>query len=121
MTEGDPLLRIRHMLDHACEAVALIDGKRAEDVLADRVLLLAVTHLVEIVGEAAAQVPADLRERHGHIPWRDIIGMRNRLIHGYGFVDNARVLETVSDDLPLLVFQLERLIEQEDDPCKPKP
>lgn len=61
MSQHDPLVALRHMLDHASEAVGLIRGKSRLDVEDDRLLQLALTRLVEIVGEAATRVPRDSR------------------------------------------------------------
>jgi uncharacterized protein with HEPN domain len=66
----------------------------------------AVIHALEIVGEAAKQVPASVREEFPDIPWRDIAGMRDRLIHGYFSVNLERLWNTVRDDLPDLEERL---------------
>ncbi len=70
-------------------------------------LQLALTRLVEIVGEAAARVSSERQARHPDIPWRIIAGTRNRLIHGYDVVDLDVLWDTVTDDLPPLIVQLE--------------
>ena len=77
---------------------------------------LAVERALEIVGEAARQLPASFREEHPEIPWRDIIGMRNILAHGYTSVEDAIIWRTVSERIPELLDQLERLIEEEPQP-----
>jgi len=87
MSRHDPIVRLRHMLDHAREAVALAAGKTREEALSDRVLTLALTRLVEIVGEAASQVPPDTRAELPSTPWKKIVGMRHHLVHGYDYVD----------------------------------
>ena len=69
-----------------------------------------MTHLVEIIGEAANRVPEDFQEDHPEIPWAQIIGMRNRLIHGYDDVDLNFLWSVVQDDLPGLIVQLEKLL-----------
>ncbi len=68
MTRHDPAVRLRHMLDHAREAVALLGNRGEADVATDRVLELALIRLVEVVGEAAAQVPASVRDACPHTP-----------------------------------------------------
>lgn len=79
----------------------------------NRMAQLAVLKAVEIVGEAAAQVSAEIKEAHPKIPWSKIIGMRNRLVHGYFSVDMERVWETVTRDIPLLIRKLEPLVPPE--------
>ena len=94
------------MLDHAVEAVELARGRSRADLDADRTLNLAMTRLLEIVGEAAVRVSQATRDQYPGIPWSAIAGMRNRLIHGYDAVDLDILWEVVQNDLPELVAQL---------------
>ena len=110
MSRHDPAVALRDMLDHACEAIAFLDETSAEDLAADRKLMLAVIRLIEVVGEAANRVPRDVQVKHSAIPWRDIVGMRNRLIHGYDELDGPRIWSTVMEDFPALVRDLERAL-----------
>ena len=87
MTQHDDSVRIRHMLDHAREAVAMVKGRTREDLDRDRMLELAPVRLIEIVGEAAARVSEEGKAAHPTVPWREVVGMRNRLVHGYDTVD----------------------------------
>lgn len=101
---------LRHMVDHAREAVELLGGKSARELERDRVLNLALVRLLELVGEAAASVPAEGRGPYPEIPWYEIVGLRNRLIHGYDSVDLEIVWQTIHHDLPPLVSALERIL-----------
>jgi uncharacterized protein with HEPN domain len=114
MPMTDPLVRLRDMLGHAREALEIAAGKSREGLASDRVLTLALTHLVEIIGEAARQVPEEMRARHPGVPWRQIVGMRNRLIHGYSSVDLNLLFDTVTEDLPALIEALEGIIQSEE-------
>jgi uncharacterized protein with HEPN domain len=107
--EGD--MRLRHMLDHAREAVAMTSGRTRGELDTDRQLNLSLVRLLEIVGEAAGRVSAEERGRHPDIPWPEIVGLRNRLIHGYDSVDFDILWQIVSDDLPALIAVLEKAIE----------
>jgi uncharacterized protein with HEPN domain len=106
MTQHDDTVRLRHMLDHALEAIAMAQGRQQGDLDTDRMLQLALVRLVEIVGEAATRVSAEGQQRWPGIPWQAASGMRNRLIHGYDKVDLNVLWDTVRDDLPALVVQL---------------
>ncbi len=106
MTQHDDTIRLRHMLDHALEAVAMAQGRQRGDLDTDRMLQLALVRLVEIVGEAATRVTSEGQQRWPGIPWQAASGMRNRLVHGYDKVDLNVLWDTVRDDLPALVVQL---------------
>lgn len=79
----DDRVRLRHMLDAASEAVEFAKGKTRADLERDRLLVLGLLKCIEIVGEAAARVSPDVQSRYPRIPWLDIVGMRNRLVHVY--------------------------------------
>ncbi len=111
MTQHDPTVRMRHMLDHAKEAIGLLAGKEKTDLSRDRVLELALVRLVEIVGEAANKLPGEDKLRYPSIPWREIIGMRNRLVHGYDAIDLDVLWDTVQIDLPQLIQELDRILD----------
>ena len=113
MSRDDPQVRLRHMLAYAREAVELIRNRTREDLDTDRALGLAILRCVEIVGEAAGRVPVAIRRRYPEIPWPQMIGMRNRLIHGYDIVDYDVVWSTVTHDLPPLIAALEKLLPSE--------
>jgi len=85
-------------------------GKTQDEIAADRKLQLALTRLIEIVGEAATRVSLETRLCHPEIPWPEMVGMRNRLIHGYDMVDWAVLQSTIAVDLPQLVTQLDAIL-----------
>jgi len=103
----DDAIRLRHMLDAALEARSFISGRSRADLGQDRMLTLSLVKCIEIIGEAAAQVYYDGRKDVPGIPWPSIIGMRNRLIHAYFDVDLDRVWDSVVDDLPPLIAEIE--------------
>jgi uncharacterized protein with HEPN domain len=98
------------MRDHAQEALALAAGRSAQDLDADRTFALALTKLVEIIGEAAGRVSTQVQDAHPEIPWRQIVGTRNRLVHGYDAVDHEILWKIVSDELPELVAKIHALL-----------
>ena len=75
----------------------------------------AIIRCLEIIGEASANVSTEFQERHPQIPWREIVGMRNRLIHAYNVVRLDIVWDVVQSDLPPLIESLRPLIPPEDD------
>jgi uncharacterized protein with HEPN domain len=110
MTQHSPTVRMRHMLDHAKEAIDLVAGKEIADISRNRVLELALVRLVEIVGEAANRLPEEDQLRYPSIPWREVVGMRNRLVHGYDAIDLDVLWDTLQIDLPQLIEELERIL-----------
>ena len=110
MTKHDPWLPYRHMLDHAQEALVLVQGKTRADLDTDRLLSLALVRLLEIIGEAANRIPKAEQARYSQIPWPQIVSLRNRLIHGYDAVDYDIVWQIVIQDIASLVSELEGII-----------
>lgn len=83
MTRRDPAVALRQMRDFAAEAVELTSGKTRDALDSDRTLFLALTRLIELVGEASTRVDDQSRARFPEVPWRAIKETRNRLIHAY--------------------------------------
>jgi uncharacterized protein with HEPN domain len=107
MSRHDLQVRLQHMLDAAREAGTLIAGRSRRDYDEDRTLRLALVRLLEVVGEAASRIPLDFRDEHPEIPWFGVVGLRNRLIHGYDDVDYDIVWRILAEDIPSLVAALE--------------
>jgi uncharacterized protein with HEPN domain len=112
MTRHSDQLSMRQMLDHAVEATQLAKGRTRGDLDKDRVFALAMTRLLEILGEAASRVSEPSRNAQPGIPWSGIIGLRNRLIHGYDQVDFDVLWTIVDSDLPPLVSKLELILDE---------
>ena len=108
MPHHENALRMRHMLDASREAMTLAKGKARKDLDGDRLLALALTRLLEIMGEAAGRVSKEIQALHPEIPWAQIVGLRNRLIHGYDSVDMDILWAVITEDLPRLVAALEK-------------
>jgi uncharacterized protein with HEPN domain len=102
--------RLEDMDHYAEEALALLGSATLAEVMADRPLELALTYLVQVVGEAAFRIPAEFREQHPKIAWRQAIGQRHIIVHGYGKVLTEVIVATVRDDFPVLISQLKSLL-----------
>lgn len=107
----DDAIRVRHMLEAAREAIGFTKGFQRQDLSSNRMLVLSLVKSIEIIGEAASTVTTETRILHPSIPWRDIVAMRNRLIHVYFDIDLDRVWDTITDDLPRLIVDLEKIVE----------
>ncbi len=106
MTPRDDRVRLAHMREAAEKAVALGRGASRRGLDDDEVLRLALTKLVEIVGEAAKQVSEETRVEIPSIPWQAAARMRDRLIHHYFDIDLDILWATVTEDLPSLLDAL---------------
>jgi uncharacterized protein with HEPN domain len=102
MSEREDRVRLQHMLDASRQAIAFVQGRRRNDLDTDLQLTLALTRLVEIVGEGAKNVSDEERKRHPDVPWRAMSGTRDRLAHAYFDVDLDQLWQIVSPDLPAL-------------------
>lgn len=102
----DDSVRLRHMLDAAQDAISFARGRGRKDLDSDRQLVMALVKCVEIVGEAAGQVSADTQAEIAELPWRDMIDMRHRLVHGYYDINLDILWSTLRQDLPPLIETL---------------
>ncbi len=100
------------MRNHAEEAVTLLGKASLVDLAEDRVMELALRKLVEIIGEAATRVSEETQRHQSTIPWPQIVGMRNRLVHGYDDISLDRLWDTIKDELPPLIEQLDSIIHE---------
>ncbi|MBA2263514.1 MAG: DUF86 domain-containing protein [Chloroflexi bacterium] len=100
MPADDERLRDIH---HATEAaLRFVEGRTRADLDADELLTAGLMHEITVIGEAAQSLTSDRREAMTDIPWRQIIGMRNVIVHAYWRIDPDELWRTVSEDLPLL-------------------
>ena len=119
MSRRDPYVPILHMLDNARSAFGLHNERsRRDDWNADPLLpgIIddALMRRMEVIGEAARRVPEELRSRYPSIDWPRIVGLRNRLIHEYDTVDLPLLRRIVINELPSLIGQLERILDDRD-------
>lgn len=90
-----------------CEKVlAYTDGLTLQNFEVDSLRFDATVRNLELIGEAARNIPEPIRASTPHIPWRMVIATRNRLIHGYLGIDNDTLWSIVQDDVPGLLAQL---------------
>lgn len=99
----DDDVRLRHLIDAAERAIRFASDRSRADLDIDDMLTLALTKLVEIVGEAAKRVSGETKDAHPEIPWSAAARMRDRLVHHYFDIDLDVLWSTVRDDLPALL------------------
>jgi len=98
------------ILGSARAAVSYLSRKTQAEFLSDQQCQDAVIRRLEIIGEAARRVSQETRTAFPHLPWAEMVSMRNRMIHVYDDVDLGIVWDTVRTDLPELVHQLEPIV-----------
>lgn len=111
MTVRNPTVRLLHMLEYSKKAIALVEKETRASLNTDEKLFLALTRLVELIGEAASHVPLEIQEKYPEIAWIKIVNIRHRLIHGYDSVDHDILWDTITLNLPELARQLESILQ----------
>lgn len=113
MSQHNDTLYLLHMYESASKAREFVQGKKRDDYDQDEVLQFALRHLVQTVGEAAGNISVERQAVLVHIPWKSIIGMRHRIVHGYATIDDSIIWHTVTDSLPPLITALEKILRDE--------
>ncbi|OGQ44849.1 MAG: hypothetical protein A3H42_01270 [Deltaproteobacteria bacterium RIFCSPLOWO2_02_FULL_46_8] len=106
----NPVVYLRHVLDAIYSIEEYTSGFSHADFIQQRPIQDAVIRQIEIIGEALKRVPASVRSSAPEIPWQDITGMRDRLIHDYFAVDIESVWQTVQRDIPGLKDRIHKLL-----------
>lgn len=114
-TRGSDDIRLLHMRDSGRDAMAIADGRTREDLDSDRQLVLALSHAVQIIGEAANQISDTTRDATPNVPWIRIINMRHRLVHDYYRINLDVLWQTVQVEIPDLIARIEPLLPAEAD------
>jgi len=110
MSSHDETVYLKHMRDYATEAWQLASGRCRADLDADRTFMLATSRLLEMMGEAATRLSDTTRLQNPDIPWKEAIGLRHHLVHGYDKVNLDMIWEVLSVDLPPLIASLDKLL-----------
>lgn len=113
MSEATPVREWRFylddMIDFAEAVLAYTDGLDQTGFVASRLNYDATLRNLELIGEAAGNIPEEVRAGAPEIPWRQVVATRNRLIHGYLGIDNDTLWSIIRDDVPILLENLQCL------------
>jgi len=110
---------LRHILDAISRIEEYTRGISYEDFMNNHLRQDGVIRQIEIIGEATKRLSKETKERHPGIPWKDVAGMRDKLIHDYFGVDLDAVWDTIERDIPPLKNKLKDIIEKEENPTDP--
>ena len=97
------------MLGFAEKVTAYTDGLNQERFAASGLNYDATIRNLELIGEAATNIPDEVRSKYPQIPWRMLVATRNKLIHGYLGIDNDTLWSIIQDDVPVLLKELKKL------------
>ena len=99
----------------SCEYIQqFVEGLTFEEFLSDEKTLSAVIRKFEIIGEAAKNIPEFIKHSYPDIHWKDMAGMRDRLIHGYFGIDYLIVWNTIASDIPNILSSISKIIDDND-------
>lgn len=110
MPRHDPRVSVTQMRDAAQKAIRFLGNKERASFESDERDVFAVVHCLEILGEAARRVPMEVQLEHAEVPWAGLIGLRNKLSHGYDTINKDAVWKTITQDVPALLPILEKLL-----------
>ena len=102
--------RLEHILEYINNINEFAEGKTFEQIECDKMCYFAIVYQLVIIGEAANMLTKDFREARPQTPWREIVNMRNFIVHGYNVVDKNEVWSVIQDDLQPLKQQIEDYI-----------
>jgi uncharacterized protein with HEPN domain len=108
----DPRLYLDDLIEAVENALRFSEGLERENCLPGSMVFEAIVRQIEVIGEAAAHLPPEVQRQAPSIPWVNLIGMRNRLIHGYFAVDPDIVWSVVQHNMPVMLPALKELTER---------
>jgi uncharacterized protein with HEPN domain len=105
---------LKDILDAIDEVETFIDNLTYDEFTKDKKTLNAVVRSIEVIGEATKNIPEQLRIEHKELPWREMTGMRDKLIHGYFGIDTETIYQAAKTDLPRLRKPIEEMLKDEE-------
>jgi uncharacterized protein with HEPN domain len=107
----DDRIRLHHIADALESTIRFVQGRRREDLHNDQMLVFALVHALQIVGEAANKMSTEARDEQPQIPWAIIVGMRHRLVHAYFDIDLDILGTTATEAAPALLAQIKPILD----------
>ena len=106
---------LNHILEETSFLVSVLNnGQTLKGFINDETLKRAVVRSIEIIGEASKKIPSSFKQHHSSIEWKNMAGMRDRLIHNYMGVDYSIVWDVLKTRIPILHLQIKTLLDEID-------
>ena len=102
----------RDILDYAEFSVQFIKNMNYEEFANDKKTVFAVVRALEVVGEASNRVPQEIKEKYSYLPWNEMRGLRNKIVHNYDDIDYVIVWNVVQNEIPKLISQIKLIIDE---------
>jgi uncharacterized protein with HEPN domain len=110
----DPVEYLKHIRDESLYILSVVDkGLSKDDFIGDETLKRAIVRSLEIIGEATKKVPVDFKIKWNTINWKDMAGMRDRLVHDYMGINYSIVWDVIQNKIPILLKQIIEVIDKE--------
>jgi uncharacterized protein with HEPN domain len=105
---------LQDVIDAITKGMIFVENMKYEDFIKDDKTVFAVIRAIEVIGEAVKNIPDEIQDKYPDIPWREMIGMRNKVIHAYFGVDNKKVWKAIKEEIPPLKSTFEKMLEELD-------
>lgn len=105
--------RLEHMLEMAQSLKGANTAHTYEEILSDRILFYGLAKMAEIIGEAAYKLTIEFKETHAELPWKQIIGMRHLLVHGYYTISPEVLWDVIQNDIPDMIPILQKYLAEQ--------
>ena len=112
MKRNEDLLLLNDILDAINRIESYVQGVNKETFFENLMMQDAVMHQIEIIGEASNRISDSLQDEHPELPWIQMRAIRNKIVHDYRGIELEIIWDTVSNNLPGLKTQVERLLEK---------
>jgi uncharacterized protein with HEPN domain len=110
MKKRDDTARLGHILDAICRVETYLNNVTKAEFSSNNMMQDAVVRQIEIIGEASRQISEDLQARHPELPWFEMRGIRNKIVHDYLEINQDIIWDTTQNDLPSLKPMIEKLL-----------
>ncbi|MCL4390177.1 MAG: DUF86 domain-containing protein [Patescibacteria group bacterium] len=109
MSKRDPKLYLQDISDAISKIEAFTSGVSYDNFVRDEEKMDAIIRNLEVIGEAAKNVPPEIREKYPEIPWEKMTSTRNKVLHEYFGIDMEILWETIQEDIPSLKVKLDNI------------